>query len=194
MVSTHSRPKAAGPCFKCFLQSKSCFNTQPPEGGWALLRGLFTGRDGFNTQPPEGGWKTDCPSICAALRFNTQPPEGGWPNSPFSRLGKTGFNTQPPEGGWVMVTGGSGDMSPFQHTAARRRLGAVNELTVCQTKFQHTAARRRLDRKAHGLGAALSFNTQPPEGGWAGAGGASRESAGFNTQPPEGGWFFLLLI
>ena len=33
-VSTHSRPKAAG--LLCFKESRgySCFNTQPPEGGW----------------------------------------------------------------------------------------------------------------------------------------------------------------
>ena len=36
-VSTHSRLKAAGQC--CFLQhgSGACFNTQPPEGGWAQI-------------------------------------------------------------------------------------------------------------------------------------------------------------
>ena len=36
-----------------------------------------------------------------------------------------------------------------------------------------------------------SFNTQPPEGGWA----ANRKRPfylnGFNTQPPEGGWLDL---
>ena len=34
MVSTHSRPKAAGQLFlDCAIQF-CCFNTQPPEGGW----------------------------------------------------------------------------------------------------------------------------------------------------------------
>ena len=32
------------------------------------------------------------------------------------------------------------------------------------------------------------FNTQPPEGGWLGAGRLNRLLASFNTQPPEGGW------
>ena len=32
------------------------------------------------------------------------------------------------------------------------------------------------------------FNTQPPEGGWAGLEAAFRRTVCFNTQPPEGGW------
>ena len=32
-VSTHSRPKAAGPLYTK-KQQLICFNTQPPEGGW----------------------------------------------------------------------------------------------------------------------------------------------------------------
>ena len=36
----------------------------------------------------------------------------------------------------------------------------------------------------------LSFNTQPPEGGWQVAGFKRAREAGFNTQPPEGGWHF----
>ena len=35
MVSTHSRPKAAGRInVKCLISLNTCFNTQPPEGGW----------------------------------------------------------------------------------------------------------------------------------------------------------------
>ena len=35
----------------------SCFNTQPPEGGWQLKRqAFFLSFHSFNTQPPEGGW------------------------------------------------------------------------------------------------------------------------------------------
>ena len=121
----------------------------------------------------------------------------------------------------------------FQHTAARRRLVACVWMGIVWQRFQHTAARRRLvllhtlyfdlrsvsthsRPKAAGrlrlfltFGMA-SFNTQPPEGGWADKvlrpncrrcfntqppeGGwcrfmmAARISAGFNTQPPEGGW------
>ena len=40
-------------------------------------------------------------------------------------------------------------------------------------------------------GAALGFNTQPPEGGWHNAAGSSVHHDSFNTQPPEGGWKLL---
>ena len=34
----------------------------------------------------------------------------------------------------------------------------------------------------------ISFNTQPPEGGWMQAQTLISNPCGFNTQPPEGGW------
>ena len=39
-VSTHSRPKAAGGVFTVLLAIKNSFNTQPPEGGWGMDKGL----------------------------------------------------------------------------------------------------------------------------------------------------------
>ena len=81
MVSTHSRPKAAGgfdmagaldEVFqhtaarrrlgkKWMLLSckKKCFNTQPPEGGWEHFNKATKYVTSFNTQPPEGGWPAD---------------------------------------------------------------------------------------------------------------------------------------
>ena len=57
----------------------------------------------------------------------------------------------------------------FQHTAARRRLGILITKQASGSAFQHTAARRRLDRlNFSGEPNGYSFNTQPPEGGWAG--------------------------
>ena len=35
LVSTHSRPKAAGQRLGILRSQYECFNTQPPEGGWA---------------------------------------------------------------------------------------------------------------------------------------------------------------
>ena len=57
----------------------------------------------------------------------------------------TGFNTQPPEGGWLFHHMSSQHKKQFQHTAARRRLGSLNEAFIANDMvFQHTAARRRL--------------------------------------------------
>ena len=36
IVSTHSRPKAAGTSDAGWTICNICFNTQPPEGGWSL--------------------------------------------------------------------------------------------------------------------------------------------------------------
>ena len=36
VVSTHSRPKAAGPNADLFRLLEMSFNTQPPEGGWKI--------------------------------------------------------------------------------------------------------------------------------------------------------------
>ena len=56
IVSTHSRPKAAGKTAWISRLTGYGFNTQPPEGGWSeRVRGRGKA-SGFNTQPPEGGW------------------------------------------------------------------------------------------------------------------------------------------
>ena len=121
-----------------------CFNTQPPEGGWAenekrkqelavsthsrpkaaVLSScrLQTLHRSFNTQPPEGGWnglkKQENTSVC----FNTQPPEGGCNLGQQAVKFQNGFNTQPPEGGCFLMRLSLGTLKMFQHTAARRRL------------------------------------------------------------------------
>ena len=123
------------------------------------------------------------------MRFNTQPPEGGWANlssqpllssvSTHSRPKAAGsvycsnqstlfcFNTQPPEGGWMRKLAVIAFTLLFQHTAARRRLGATHIGIVSCKRFQHTAARRRLGPPLWYMRRRLAcFNTQPPEGGW----------------------------
>ena len=55
IVSTHSRPKAAG-AVGHGADFVRCFNTQPPEGGWGQKQASRPAITSFNTQPPEGGW------------------------------------------------------------------------------------------------------------------------------------------
>ena len=81
-------------------------------------------------------------------------------------------------------------MEKFQHTAARRRLEPKNGSMTISTMFQHTAARRRLGKSDSITQWRNSFNTQPPEGGWATPSQPPAPRCGFNTQPPEGGWVF----
>ena len=65
LVSTHSRPKAAGCTGRCNLDYLCSFNTQPPEGGWAFATITVFAAVCFNTQPPEGGWVNA--SFCLVL-------------------------------------------------------------------------------------------------------------------------------
>ena len=93
MVSTHSRPKAAGCAFSpCRIRScrfqhtaarrrlapdlsfsftRWSFNTQPPEGGWRGQRRFERRLYGFNTQPPEGGWLKHAPAQVRAAAVST---------------------------------------------------------------------------------------------------------------------------
>ena len=121
------------------------------------------------------------------------------------------FNTQPPEGGWHCTIKLGRLNSWFQHTAARRRLEETTAKKPSKKGFQHTAARRRLAKICSLVKSVISFNTQPPEGGWLcelrkggflclfqhtaarrrlarGSKFVLRSLNGFNTQPPEGGW------
>ena len=63
MVSTHSRPKAAGCGMDSQCPPDDGFNTQPPEGGWSLLKDFKLSGHSFNTQPPEGGWHNTIPGV-----------------------------------------------------------------------------------------------------------------------------------
>ena len=78
LVSTHSRPKAAGKHTLPFLFFTDSFNTQPPEGGWHPIPNTTESASCFNTQPPEGGWELISMVQKIIPCFNTQPPEGGW--------------------------------------------------------------------------------------------------------------------
>ena len=99
LVSTHSRPKAAG-------QSTSI--TQP-------FYKVST-----HSRPKAAG--ADTVDIYGHLRgFNTQPPEGGWNNADngFFRI-FVSTHSRPKAAGAVLAALTSS--STFQHTAARRRL------------------------------------------------------------------------
>ena len=101
-VSTHSRPKAAGPMMLfMFMLVLEFQHTAARRRLGRFGRWRWWPRFGFNTQPPEGGWGlillgfriTTVFQHTAARRrlgnhavrysqrffcFNTQPPEGGW--------------------------------------------------------------------------------------------------------------------
>ena len=80
LVSTHSRPKAAGKCRLMKIRKAGSFNTQPPEGGWKNDRsGKRTLRVSTHSRPKAAGVLLPFCRSCKTS-FNTQPPEGGWNN------------------------------------------------------------------------------------------------------------------
>ena len=144
-VSTHSRPKAAGLLLSVNCLRESCFNTQPPEGGWSTKSATTRPTESFNTQPPEGGWPVLRTSHHLPRCFNTQPPEGGWGLAPFGAIPPQTFQHTAARrrlASEVDIYIGEGFL--FQHTAARRRLALIKKMPFKPQMFQHTAARRRL--------------------------------------------------
>ena len=78
-VSTHSRPKAAGPEKRSADWLEICFNTQPPEGGWRLIRGCFARSVRFQHTAARRRLEVQSGRLKVWFGcFNTQPPEGGW--------------------------------------------------------------------------------------------------------------------
>ena len=145
LVSTHSRPKAAGHPRRHQTSRHTRFNTQPPEGGWFF--GVHNGKviRSFNTQPPEGGWGSFAAAISNRARFQH--------TAARRRLGQLRKVKRP--------------QLEFQHTAARRRLEAVFFIFG---SFINVSTHSR-PKAAGGFFIAirpseLGFNTQPPEGGW----------------------------
>ena len=189
VVSTHSRPKAAG--FALSHPNGTTFVSTHSRPKAADL----TGNDSFyrrkvstHSRPKAAGTAARRPNGTTES-FNTQPPEGGW-----VRLGRfahrtLGFNTQPPEGGWTSGLGMGDAAAWFQHTAARRRLvPRHDDPEICYAVSTHSRP------KAAGIPRynpedllVVSTHSRPKAAGSCSR-PAQRYATGFNTQPPEGGW------
>ena len=122
LVSTHSRPKAAGvPKFKNPFTVVVSTHSRPKAAGNSRSQGYVVYPVSTHSRPKAAGSAPICRPP-ASIGFNSQPPEGGWP--PFA------CNT--------LIT------QRFQLTAARRRLVFPGLLPHKISGFQLTAARRRL--------------------------------------------------
>ena len=190
LVSTHSRPKAAG--LNNFIRRHTQrFNTQPPEGGWTGRCGLEHGvfKVSTHSRPKAAGHCRLAHTLFPIVSTHSRPKAAGNVTCRYSHA-SGGFNTQPPEGGWQYYSTDGFREKWFQHTAARRRLDVYWCATEDIAPFQHTAARRRLGWSSTYPYLMPSFNTQPPEGGWRLLRSILFGNCCFNTQPPEGGWLF----
>ena len=172
------------------MYQHSCFNTQPPEGGWfsissrmarsgrfqhtAARRRLgsfiaipFYIRGCFNTQPPEGGWVRWLMLCIRARKFQHTAARRRLVPVSLANVCHLGFNTQPPEGGWDVGRNLLLDVQGFNTQPPEGGWPYLNNEVWMYNGFQHTAARRRLGINSKFNGTRrTSFNTQPPEGGW----------------------------
>ena len=146
----------------------------------------------FNTQPPEGGW-----DVCLCCRVGAQV-------STHSRLKAAGFMPSNTHCFFSVSThsrlkaAGTECLCLSQTfcVSTHSRLKAAGRLAVDDGRVSVVSTHSRL--KAAGIGGVycsdrrVSFNTQPPEGGWQNAFPIGIDAICFNTQPPEGGWTLAL--
>ena len=121
VVSTHSRPKAAG--FWSFRAGRtrrvSTHSRPKAAGGYKLLTGL--------------GQK---------VSTHSRPKAAGQAENQAKPLTEVSTHSRPKAAGAAIPTPPAPEK--FQHTAARRRLGLHPQFAHLLYWFQHTAARRRL--------------------------------------------------
>ncbi len=168
MVSTHSRPKAAG-IAKC--------NGNPLEKG-------------FNTQPPEGGWRQETLMWVISRRFQHTAARRRLVSSPLPLLLDESVSTHSrpkAAGAGVRLVQAYQRVSTHSRpkAAGLMQLFSKHKNAVSTHSRPKAAGCARIDwAEEHGC-----FNTQPPEGGWRRVAVRNGFLLCFNTQPPEGGWF-----
>ena len=132
------------------------FNTQPPEGGWEARTDFFTAVVWVSTHSrPKAAGDGGFQVVRTPRRFNTQPPEGGWDRHALNVELRRGFNTQPPEGGWEKFLENIRPLVVFQHTAARRRLGAPLK-SLAPSGFAAPISLGSQEKREHEYNTALS--------------------------------------
>ena len=210
-VSTHSRPKAAGPRTadgRC--STRKCFNTQPPEGGWPQGLTGPQGQRGVSTHSrPKAAGHFD--RSCDGYRQfqHTAARRRLVVVSTTTRVRHTvSTHSRPKAAGTVFVCAA---FYLLVSTHSRPKAAGAMQMILKQKKlFQHTAARRRLvthsplsspdvavsthsrpkaaglSKPAYGCIAVFQHTAARRRLGINSCTSASGQS--FNTQPPEGGW------
>ena len=190
LVSTHSRPKAAGyalsvlsaiPCVSTHSRPKAAGSSLPRLNGISMfqhtaarrrlvrsIRNIILSITVSTHSRPKAAGFSDLFKIILCRTFQHTAARRRLASGICScGIFKSCFNTQPPEGGWTNFCCIGKRLHWFQHTAARRRLDLSMRNDNAQQQFQHTAARRRLVAVSMQLLLfRQGFNTQPPEGGW----------------------------
>ena len=102
---------------------RSCFNTQPPEGGWRAVFRFYALHIMVSTHSrPKAAGNADGSKRRYEFVSTHSRPKAAGASVVQGRNQIQCFNTQPPEGGWLSAMAQPTLLQWFQHTAARRRL------------------------------------------------------------------------
>ena len=165
------------------------FNTQPPEGGWYISKHINSRLPVSTHSRLKAAGRIRCNMGYQVGRFNTQPPEGGWVPLPHSKTAKKKFQHTAARRRLVLNSITFNQTKQFQHTAARRRL-AVSSTGGREWEGVSTHSRPKAAGNRHGADGwrrAVSTHSRPKAAGNPLCSPMLMRSS-FNTQPPEGGW------
>ena len=169
----------------------TCFNTQPPEGGWQRVSDSFVLKAWFQHTAARRRLETlFCPQapscrvsthsrpkaagqlhILHCQRYNvsthSRPKAAGRRNRP-ALFRRQSFNTQPPEGGWIHCYAVCRQFLRFQHTAARRRLAMLeNAYKICVNVSTHSRPKAAgMDFRGHLHAPSVSTHSRPKAAGF----------------------------
>ena len=216
LVSTHSRPKAAGLIHVSYYILIRRFNTQPPEGGWLLEFHFDHLERCFNTQPPEGGWMFRwLRSSNAALFQHTAARRRLVIYRHSAPIGlKVSTHSRPKAAGCLTVEGIIGGIAVSTHSRPKAAGLYYNRfILACQvsthsrpkaagtcrrgtTTRSHVSTHSRpkaAGRRAEAIREAVKFqHTAARRRLVTGDTLVAVADGSFNTQPPEGGWCGIL--
>ena len=170
----------------------TCFNTQPPEGGWLKTQKTAQKNRLFQHTAARRRLVTRfafCPTFQQVSTYSR--PKAAGLRASRSVLLFSSFNTQPPEGGWHSDAFIFQALRWFQHTAARRRLVFTWSARL-EVGHVSTHSRPKAAGCVPGVHALIpsfvSTHSRPKAAGRAALPIPSYCLFRFNTQPPEGGW------
>ena len=146
---------------------KSCFNTQPPEGGWnhygyypSHVQSVST-----HSRPKAAGSFTLPAWSDVIVSTHSRPKAAGPMVFIWTRNLFVSTHSRPKAAGSVTIK----PITQLGVSTHSRPKAAGKAPSKGETKlkwFQHTAARRRMAKNPQTITNHMRFNTQPPEGGW----------------------------
>ncbi|EFC88650.1 hypothetical protein NEIMUCOT_04699 [Neisseria mucosa ATCC 25996] len=145
------------------------FNTQPPEGGWRRFFSKPTNGRAFQHTAARRRLE-NLATHAAGLRMFQHTAARRRLATQTSKTKKHGcFNTQPPEGGWPNKHhAGRDDIRVSTHSRPKAAGYLLTSKTLFYIRVSTHSRPKAAGRVIFAVGASfLSFNTQPPEGGWA---------------------------